>query len=68
MFLTFRDIAKSQLYLVNKLFYHNIIEDNELIYRIFIRHFGFIDDFDVEKEYMQEVLDKIGTKTDNKIS
>lgn len=61
VFLSFKDIVESQLHLVNKFFYHNLIENTELIYRIFIRHFGFIDDFDQEQEYMQTILDKIGT-------
>ena len=51
MYLEFNDIWKQKLFLLNKAFYHNIIEDSELMRRILMINLGIINDLDNEKSY-----------------
>ncbi|CAI2385441.1 unnamed protein product [Moneuplotes crassus] len=55
LFLDFKDIQKSRLHLVNKQFYHNIVEDNELIRRMFRIHIPLALDYEKERQFHLEI-------------
>ncbi|CAI2381837.1 unnamed protein product [Moneuplotes crassus] len=56
IYLEFEDIQKSKLHLVNKQFYHNIIEDNELLRRMLLQKITLVMDYDKEEQYHREVI------------
>ncbi|CAI2384420.1 unnamed protein product [Moneuplotes crassus] len=56
IYLEFEDIQKSKLHLVNKQFYHNIIEDNELLRRMLLQKIGLVMDYDKEEQYHREII------------
>ncbi|CAI2385656.1 unnamed protein product [Moneuplotes crassus] len=56
LFLEFRDIHRSQLHLVNKQFFHIIVEDNELVRRILPLHLQLIFDYEQEREHQIEII------------
>ncbi|CAI2386566.1 unnamed protein product [Moneuplotes crassus] len=57
LFLEFQDLADNRLELVNKKFYHNIMEDNELLRRMLDNYLGMIKDYQREQEYHDSILD-----------
>ena len=51
MYLEFKDVIANRLFFVSKAFYHNIIEDNELMRRMLMLYLGVINDSQNEEEY-----------------
>ncbi|CAI2360008.1 unnamed protein product [Moneuplotes crassus] len=51
VFLEFKDIVNSGLAFVSKKFYHNIVEDNEVLRRMIPRYVAIIRDYDREVRY-----------------
>ncbi|CAI2386401.1 unnamed protein product [Moneuplotes crassus] len=57
LFLEFEDLADNRLELISKKFYHNIMEDNELLRRMLDNCLGMIKDYQREQEYQDSILD-----------
>ncbi|CAI2387277.1 unnamed protein product [Moneuplotes crassus] len=53
LYIEFEDIIKTQLYLVDKQFYHNIIQDNELLRRILFNQVALVLDYEKELKYQR---------------
>ncbi|CAI2386250.1 unnamed protein product [Moneuplotes crassus] len=47
----------NRLELVSKKFYHNIMEDNELLRRMLDNYLGIVKDYEREQEYQDSILD-----------
>ncbi|CAI2387476.1 unnamed protein product [Moneuplotes crassus] len=58
LFLEFQDIKQSKLHLVNKQFYHNIIENPELIRRMIPHLLTLTMDYTSELSYQTSILQK----------
>ncbi|CAI2386711.1 unnamed protein product [Moneuplotes crassus] len=57
LFLEFQELADNRLELVSKIFYHNIMEDNELLRRMINNYLDMIKDYQKEQEYQDSILE-----------
>ncbi|CAI2384296.1 unnamed protein product [Moneuplotes crassus] len=60
LYLEFKDIQKARLHLINKQFYHNIIEDNEFLRRALLNKVSLCLDYNQEEQYQKEILERLG--------
>ncbi|CAI2386600.1 unnamed protein product [Moneuplotes crassus] len=62
LFLEYQDLADNRLEFVSKKFYHNIMEDNELLRRMLDNYLGMIKDYQREQEYHDSILNNRRSK------
>ena len=55
MYLGLENIIENRIYMLNKRFYHNLLVDNESIFRLFFQAFNLIHDQNTENDYQLEI-------------
>ncbi|CAI2385164.1 unnamed protein product [Moneuplotes crassus] len=66
LFLSLQELMQARLELVSKQFYHNILEDNELLRRMIQNYLCLTKDYSKEQEYQETVLSIFAKEDEHK--